>query len=186
MKPLTKRERSLVAVGLLVLALGLVWLLVIGPLVGGFFDRAEQRRELRATYARNTRLVASIPVLRAEAEAQAATASRFATTAPSQALAVEALKERLQRLSTDQGFILKTVDDLQSDTPRGSIKLRADLTLTLSQLCETLRRLQSEDAYVVIDSLSISADRSFAAGRLEPLDVRIEVSGLWRAGRIRS
>jgi hypothetical protein len=183
---LTGRERRLVALGLLVLAIGLFWLVVVGPLVGGFVDRAAERRDLRAAYQRNVRLVASLPALRADAERQARTAARFAIAAPSESLAVEALKERLQRLAADQGFVVKTIDDLQADAPPSSIRIRTDLTLTMTQLCETVRRLQTEDAYVAVDYLSVSADRSFAAGRLEPLDVRLELSAAWRPTRAAS
>jgi hypothetical protein len=186
MRVLTARERRLAAVGLLLLALGLAWLLIVGPLVGGFVDRAAQRRDLRATLQRNSRLIASLPALRGAAEAQARTASRFSMSAPSEALAIEALKDRVQRLATDKGFAVKAIEDLQTDAPAGSVELRTDLTLTLTQLCDLLRRFQSEDTYVVIDFISIAADRSFAAGRLEPLDVRLEFSARWRPVRTRS
>jgi hypothetical protein len=164
----------------LVLAVGLLWLVVIGPLVGGAFKRAAERRDLRAAYQTNQRLIASAPALRASLEIQRKNATRFAVTAPSEALAVEALKERLQRLSSAEGFTVTSIEDLQPDAPVGGIKLRADLTLTLTQLVETLRRLESEDAYVVVEYLSISADRSLVTNRLAPIDARLELSAAWR------
>lgn len=183
MRPLTARERRLVALGLLVLAIGLFWLAVIGPLVGGFFDRAQERRDLWTAQRRNERLIGSMPALRAAAEAQAKLASRFAVSAPSEAAASEAFKDRLRRLATDEGFTVKAIEDLPADGPPGAVKVRADLTLTLNQLYETVRRLQSEDAYVVVDYLSVTADRSLAAGRLAPLDVRLELDSAWRPTR---
>jgi len=186
MRPLTARERRLVALGLLVVTIGLVWLAVVGPLVGGFVHRAQERRDLAAVYQRNQRLIASLPALRASAEAQRRNAPRFGVAAPSDTLAVEALKERLQRLSTDEGFAVTAIEDLQADAPAGSVKLRADLTLTLNQFYETIRRLESEDVYVIVDYLSISADRSLAAGKLAPMDVRLELSAAWRPARGRT
>ena len=180
MRPLTPRERRLIALGLLVLALGLVWLVVIGPLIGGAFQRAAERRDLRAAYQTNQRLIASVPALRAAIDSQRKNAARFALTAPSESLAVEALKERLQRLSSAEGFTVTSIEDLQPDAPAGGVKLRTDLTLTLAQLVDTLRRLESEDAYVVIEYLSVSADRSATIGRLAPLDVRLELTSAWR------
>ena len=180
MRTLNPRERRIVAVGILVLAIGLVWLILIGPLVGGFMDREAQRRELRASYLRNEKLIAALPALRVSAEAQRRTDPRFAVAAHSESEALESLKERLQHLSTDEGFAVNATEDLEADAPPGTIMLRADLTLTLTQLYETLRRLESEDAYVVIDNISISADRSFAANRLAPLDVRLELAANWR------
>ena len=183
MRPLTARERRLVALGLLVLAIGLFWLVVVGPLVGGFFDRAQERRDLWAAHRRNERLITSLPALRATAEAQARLAPRFAMAAPSEAAASEAFKDRLRHLATDEGFTIKAIEDVPAEGPAGAVKVRADLTLTLNQLYETVRRLQSEDAYVVVDYLSVTADRSFAAGRLAPLDVRLELTSAWRPTR---
>jgi hypothetical protein len=173
----------LVALGLLVLAVGLIWLVVVGPLVGGFFDRAQERRDLWAVHRRNERLITSLPALRATAEAQARLAPRFAIAAPGEAAASEAFKDRLRRLATDEGFTIKAIEDVPADGPAGAVKVRADLTLTLNQMYETVRRLQSEDAYVVVDYLSVTADRSFATGRLAPLDVRLELTGAWRPTR---
>ena len=180
MRPLTARERRLLALGLLVLAIGLLWLAVIGPLVGGFIDRSRERRDLWATHQRNERLIGSMPALRAMAEAQGRLAPRFAMAATSEAAASEAFKDRLRRLSTDEGFTIKAIEDLPAAGPAGAVKVRADLTLTLTQLYETVRRLQSEDAYVVVDYLSVSADRAVATGRLAPLDVRLELTSDWR------
>jgi hypothetical protein len=182
-RPLTARERRLLALGLLVLAIGLFWLVVIGPLVGGFFDRTRERRDLWVVHQRNERLIGSMPALRATAEAQRRLAPRFAMAAPSEAAASEAFKDRLRRLATDEGFTIKAIEDLPADGPAGAVKVRTDLTLTLNQLYETVRRLQSEDAYVVVDYLSVTADRSLAAGRLAPLDVRLELSSAWRPTR---
>lgn len=180
MRPLSPRERRLLALGLLIFAVGLFWLAVINPLVGGFVDRDRQRADLRLAYQRNERLIASLPALRAAAEAQRATAARFAISAPSEALAAEALKERLQRLASDEGFTLGSVEDLQADAPAGQVKMRADLTATLTQFHETMRRLENEDAYVVVDYLSVSADRSLAANHLAPLDIRLELTADWQ------
>jgi general secretion pathway protein M len=185
-RPLTARERRLLALGLLVLAIGLAWLVVIGPIVGGFVDRAQQRRELWAAHQRNDRLIGSLPALRALAEAQSRLAPRFETAAPSEAAASEAFKDRLRRIATDEGFTIRGIEDLPTDAPAGVVKVRADLTLTLNQLYESVRRLQSEDAYVVVDYLSVTADRSLAAGRLAPLDVRLELSTAWRPTRGRT
>jgi general secretion pathway protein M len=186
MKPMTPRERRLVAVGLLVLAVAGVYLLILGPVVGGVFERAQQKRDLRETYVRNSRLIGALPALRAAAEAQRASSPRFAQPAQNEIIAAEALKERLQRIAVDEGFTVRAIDDLQADAPQGAVKLRADLTLTLTQFYETIRRLQNEDTYVVVDYTAISADRSYGANRLEPLDVRLELEAAWRPTGARS
>lgn len=185
MRPLATRERRLVAIGLLVAALALVYLIVISPLVGGFLDRAAERQALIANYQRDQRVMASIPMWRRTAETQRVTAQRFSLTAPSEQLAVEALKERLARLATEEGFQITAMQDLEADAPTGQARVRADLQLSLTQLNESLKRLETEGPYVV-EYLSVSADRALATGRSSRLVVRLEVSAPWRATRSRT
>jgi hypothetical protein len=185
LRPLTARERRLVAIALLLAAIALAWFLIVGPYVGGFFDRAAQRRDLMAGYQRNQRIMASIPVWRRLAETQRNTAQRFAIPAQSEQLAVEALKERLARLAAEEGFQITAMQDLDADTPTGEAKVRADVQLSLTQLHESLRRLETEGPYVV-EYLSVSADRALATGRSSRLAVRLEISTPWRSTRPRT
>ena len=185
MRPLSARERRLVAVALLLAAFALAWFVVVGPFVGGFFDRAAQRRELEAEYQRDLRIMASIPVWRQAAERQRASAPRFAISAQSGQLAVEALKEHLSALATEEGFQITAMQDLDADTPSGEAKVRADLQPNLTQLQESLRRLETEGPYVV-EYLSVSADRALATGHSARLAVRLEISAAWRPPRSRT
>jgi len=185
MRPLSARERRLVAIALLLAAIAAVWFLVVSPFVGGFFDRAAERRELIASHQRNQRIMASIPMWRQAAETQRRHAERFAIAAQSEQLAVEALKEHLATLATDEGFQITAMQDLDADTPTEEAKVRADLQITLTQLQESLRRLETEGPYVV-EYLSVSADRALATGRSSRLLVRLEVGAPWRAVRSRT
>jgi hypothetical protein len=186
MRPLQPRERRFLAVGLLAATLGLVWLAIVSPLVGGFFARAAERRELVAAFQRNQRVMAQVRIWRALADQQRSNSSRFAIAAPSQQLAVEALKDRLVKLAADEGFTVITLSDLAADAPAGKIRLRADLQLTLTQLHESLRRLETEGPYVVVEYLAVSADRALATGRSSLLAVRIEVTAAYRPARARA
>ncbi len=183
MRPLSARERRLVAIALLLAVVAVVWFLIVGPFVGGFFDRAAERRELIASHQRNERTLASIPIWRKAAEAQRRHAERFAIPAQSEQLAVEALKERLAALATNEGFQITAIQDLDADTA-AEAKVRADLQITLTQLHESLRRLETEGPYVV-EYLSVSADRALATGRSSRLLVRLEVGAPWRPVRSR-
>src|SRR5579862_9311314 len=176
MKPLTPRERRLVAIGLLVAVFAALWLGVLNPLIGGFVDRASERQSLLALYNRNARALAGIPVWREQAEDQRATAAKFALTAPTEALAAEALKSRLGKLADDVGGAVQAVQEVQEDVPAGWIRVRADLQLTDGQLYKCLARLESEEPYVVVEHLSIAADHALETGHMGPMAVRIEVS----------
>lgn len=186
MRPLQPRERRILAVGLLAAALGLTWLVIVSPVVGGFFARAEERRELTDAFQRNQRVMAQVRVWRALANQQRDNQARFAIAAPSQQLAVEALKDRLAKLAAAEGFTVTALADLAADAPAGKIRLRADLQLTLSQLYESLRRLETEGSYVVVEYLAVSADRALATGRSSPLAVRLEITAAYRPVRARA
>ena len=176
MNRLDARERKLVAVGLLVLVLALAWFAIVAPLADGFVQRAAERRDLLARYQRNQRLLDAMPIWRAQAEAQKHTAASYAVFAPSQAQGQELLNQRLTTAMTFEGAPAPTVQDLQTDVPSGSIGARADGQLTLPQLVAGLRRLESEEPYVVIERLSISAEQALHTGKAGPLGVRLEVS----------
>lgn len=176
MRPLQPRERRLVAIGLLTAAVAAVWLGVVSPIVGGFVGRAQERQTLLAAWTRNQRVLAGIPVWRRQAEDQRRTAAAYAIVAPSPALAAEDLKSRVAKAAADQGGVVRSVEVLQGDAPTGSVRIRADLLLTMTQLYAGLRRLETEDNYVVIEYLSVAADRAAQTGRLAPMDVRIELS----------
>jgi hypothetical protein len=90
------------------------------------------------------------------------------------------LRERLRKLAADEGFDIPAIEDLQPDAASGTVKVRADVELNMTQLCDSLRQLQNEGTYVVVDYLSVSADRALAAGRLQPMAVRLELTAAWR------
>lgn len=176
MRPLAQRERRLIALGIL---LGLVAVVVLGailPLVGGMAARAIERGELRETYVHNQRVLAGIPAWRAQSVRQKATAAKYAIVAPTEALAAELLKQRISRMTNDEGGNVQTISDVQGDVPEGWVKVRADLQLTIGQLYKSLARLESEAPYVVVGYVSVAADRASKTGHAAPMDVRLEIS----------
>ncbi|MBV9990745.1 MAG: hypothetical protein JOZ72_05575 [Alphaproteobacteria bacterium] len=175
MRPLEPRERRIVALAILVAALVVVYYGLVDPIIGGFIGRAEERSDLVATYERNQRVLAGISTWRAEADQQTATQSQYAITAPTKVLAAENLKQRLTRLATQVGGTAQGVTDLPSDTDN-SVRVRADLQLTMTQLYKSLTRLENEAPYVVVGYVSVVADRAVQTGHLATMDVRIEVS----------
>jgi general secretion pathway protein M len=179
-RPLSAREQKLLALALLVGAIALVWLAIVQPVADGFSARAAEREQLTQTWRRNDRLIAAMPAWRAASEQQSRTADRFSINAPSGGLAAEALKTRIQQLAADEGFNVTGVEELSDQAKPGEVRVRADGELTLAQLCDSLRRLETEGAFVIVDFISISADRAVASGREAPLDVRLELSAAYR------
>jgi Type II secretion system (T2SS), protein M subtype b len=180
MRPLNARERKFVAVVILIAAIAGVWLIIVDPVVGGFLDRADERAELADRYARNERLISAVALWRAQAHAQDESAGQYAILAPTEALAVETLKTRIKQFATGGGRVaaVQAIDDRARP---GWVRVRADLELTLQQLYAGLKRLEGGVPYVVVDHLTVGADRAFQTGQASPLAVRIEVSAPFRA-----
>ncbi|MCI3178646.1 hypothetical protein C5708_00090 [Caulobacter sp. CCUG 60055] len=179
MRPLAPRERKLVAVGLLIGAVAAAWLGVAAPLIGGFKARAERREQLLTRYRNGQRLLAAIPVLRTEAQAARQSSAVYRITAPSEGLAADALKRRLAASLTEAGGAVSAVQQVQTDIPAGWISVRADAQINLTQLDASIRRLENESPYVVVEYVSLGADRALQSGRSAPLDVRLQVSALF-------
>lgn len=177
------RERRLLALAILIGLIGLVWLLVAAPILGGFAARQDERQSLLLAYARNERAVASISTFRAQVDVQRRTVGRFAIVAPSPLLATDLLRERITRTVSQSGGRLTAAQDLQGTAPAGWVRVRADMKLTLEQFAQVASRLQNEEPYLIIDYTSISANEALQTRRLSPMDIRLEISARHQPAR---
>ncbi len=178
---LTLRERRLIAVALL---LGVLLLIIYGlvlPVVNGFAERADERLALQQRHALDERAVQQMPSVRRAAVAQRRDMNRFRLSGATATLAADGLKERVGAAVVASGGEIRAIEDVAA-TP-GSIRLRADARLTTSQLASLLTSLQNTAPLLVIESLTVAADQALQTGRAGPMDVRLEVSGLYPAAR---
>lgn len=174
MRSFSPRERRLVAIGLLILLGALAWLLAMAPLLDGFSARAEERATLRNAYARNIRLINSIPAMRRRAERQRGTTAQFVIGGANVTLARAALREQLQRDFAAAGGQVTALQD--APAAPGEVRAWINGRMTLPQLQQMLVRVNDTPPYLVTETLRISADRSLETGRLDLLDVRLETS----------
>lgn len=179
MRALAPRERRIVALGLLAGVLALVWLALISPVLDGFDARARRREELLAQYQANQRLLAAMPGLTRTATEQRRTAALYQITAPSAGVAAEALKQRLASTLAAAGGTVGAVQQVQAGAPAGWVSVRADAQISLTQLVASIRQLENEAPYVVVQYISVGADRAASSGHAAPLDVRLQVSALF-------
>ncbi|MFZ0267900.1 type II secretion system protein GspM [Caulobacter sp.] len=179
MRTLAPRERKLIAVGLLVLVVGLAWLLIAAPVLAGFQARRDEREALVGAWRRDQHLLQAIPLLRAEALDQRRTGRDFKISAPSASQAAEALKQRLNATLTASGGQVSGLQEVRADIPAGWVSARADARITLTQLDDSLRRLQNDKPYLVVEYTLVGADRP--QSQYGSLDVRLQVSALVRA-----
>lgn len=174
MRTLSARERRLIAAGLLLAALVLVWLVFAAPVIDGFARRAEQREQLRAAYQRNSRLINAIPQIRRRAETMGTLKSRFVVDAGQAAVARDRLRERLRRELVAAGGEVTAVQDVPASA--GTVRAWVQGRITYDRLVRLLASLSDAPPYLVIESLRISADRALESGHLDILDIRVEAS----------
>lgn len=179
MTRLSLRERRLVAVALLMALLALLLYGVLLPVVDGFAARAEARAALVDAYVRDERAIVQIASARRAAEAQRRDAARFRLAGGNATVAADRLKERVAAAVTATGGDLRSVEDIAASA--GTIRVRSDARLTTAQLATLLAALQRGEPLLVFEALVVTADQSLQTGRSAPLDVRLEVSGLYPA-----
>src|SRR3546814_10077954 len=113
---------------------------------------------LIAIHQRNEMLVARAPTWRRQLQQQKRDGAGFAITAPNSTLATDILKERIARAINRHGGVTRAIQE--GPAPSGQVRVRADLELELSQLNAVLEQLQNDQPLVVVESLSIAADRA--------------------------
>ncbi len=174
MNALTLRERRLVAVAVLIAIIAFVMLAIINPLVSGFSTRATQREALTNQYGQNERLIARTVDLRRAAETQNQLLPLFSLSAPNAEAGGELLKARLEAALEKSGGELRSSETTEAKP--GWAGARISVLVTNAQLTSWLGLLVTQQPYLSLDSISIAADRALNSGRLDGMDVKIEVS----------
>jgi hypothetical protein len=163
----------MIALGLLVLVAGLVGLGVIWPVAQGFSDRAAQRAQLAEDLAYGRELVAARGQWRALLTRQRTGAADFAVGAPNASAAAQLSMDRISSAIQRPGGVLSSLRE-QPAGP-GEARLRVEARLTLTQLVASLRLLEGQKPFVIIEGLSVATDPAASAGQLSPMEVRIDL-----------
>jgi hypothetical protein len=174
MTGLSAREQRLIALLILLLLVAGIWQLLLAPVISGFTARSAERAQLAATIERNERLIASVPQLRRRIERQRPDRERFALAAPSRDAAADLLRQRLQRSFEATGASPSALGD--SDAADRWVGASVEGPVTLDQLVRLLTDLQNQPPYLVVTGLTVVADRAFQSGKLDVMDVKIDVA----------
>jgi general secretion pathway protein M len=174
MRALSRRERRLIAMLLLVALVALVQLAIIGPIIGGFSARAERREALRLTYQHNAGTIAGIPRLRRLAERQQGLVDAFTLAAPSSEAGGELLKERLQAAVEKAGGEFRGSEGIVA--PRVWAGARVNARLSQPQLVALIAALENARPYLVVSALLVTADEALLVRGPSQLDVQIEAT----------
>ncbi len=174
MTSLSSRERRLVAIALLLAVVAIAILGIINPVLSGFSSRAVQRQKLIDQYSQNERLTGRTTSLRKMAEVQKQLLPLFLLAAPNAEDGSELLKARLEAALEKSGGELRASESLEVKPGWAGAGISA--LVTNDQLTRWLNLLTSEQPYLLLESINITADRALNSGRLDGMDVKIEAS----------
>jgi general secretion pathway protein M len=174
MRVLAPRESRMLAILIVAVMVALVWFAIIAPIVGGFLDRAERRRALLATYARDERTLAQVASIGRAAQAQRTRAGLFRFTAADAPAAAAILAERLANEVARTGGEIRGVEDLAA--PPGAVHARLQAGMTFAQAVALISHLQNASPLLLVDETDLGAHDAADDPRPGLLDIRIEVS----------
>lgn len=174
MRPLSPRERKLVAVLILVLVISAALMLVIGPVVSGFAERAARREALIQSFQANEKRIGSLSALQAEAERQVGEMPLLFMAAPDPEEAGESLRERIEAAALEAGGDVRASEALPAD--QGWARAALDVRMSHRQLAGLLTRLNSLKPALAVDGLTVIAEDALTNPGSDLLDVRLEAT----------
>ncbi len=179
----TGRDGKLLAIGILVVALGLVWLALVGPLIGWYADR-DQALQQRIQYAaRMAAIAAQYPAARAAARAaqEQAAPSEMILSGDSDPIAGAALESLIDGLTHDSGATLISTESLPAVQDGGFRRIGLHVTARASwaRLIQLLAAIERAEPRMSIGNLQIQAGP--LGGPEQLLDMSLSVTA-FRAG----
>lgn len=155
----TGRRGRLLALILVLAALGAVHLLVVAPVLGLYAGREAGLEDRRMLLPRLQAAEEELPALRAQvAELRAAASTRRVTLdGASDAVASANLQSRIEGLAASAGAAIGSTESLPAETRSGyrRIGLRFVLNGTYETLVKLLAKLEAATPPLVIDNLQI-------------------------------
>lgn len=183
---LTPAQSRLLALGLLLLTLGLVYLILVHPLWSAYHTNQEQIADYREDIARFERIAAKQPAL--EQQVQELTRQRklvrYTLGAQSPTLAAAALQDRVKSIVEENGGRLTSTRILPvSDVgPFFQVAANVQMRVSTKALQDVLYGLEGGAPYLLVENLTILSRGSRVYRRTgstsAELDVRFDLSGL--------
>jgi len=168
------RERRLLALGILVLVVAVIWVGGISPILNGFASRKEARDIAIETLRHNARAIAGYKAVRLQLEEVRRTVPNWALEATSLPAATELARKRVtQAVAASGGFL----DALRDQPGRDDlITMQVDTRIDLLGLENLLGHLENDRPTGVVNNISVSAADATTALPASSLQVRLEVS----------
>jgi hypothetical protein len=155
----TGRRGQLLALSLLLVTLGGVYLAVVSPLLGLYAERAAVLENRRMLVPRLRAAADELPTLRSRVEQLRAAAGtrKITLEGASDAIAAATLQSRIEELATSAGATIGSTESLPAEARSGyrRIGLRYVLSGSYETLVKFLAKLESATPPLVIDNLHI-------------------------------
>lgn len=182
--PATRRR---LALGLLAIALGALWLLVATPIIDAFASQAREREQVQALLLQYRSVATQRPLLerRAEELAQAGSANVAYLGAVSDGVAGATVQRLLKQALDRAGAELQStlVLPVRPDDSFRRIGIRVQMTGTIEVLRKALHLIETGQPALFIDGLEIRTRQNPRSANGKPvedrtLEVRLDVHGL--------
>ena len=183
--PTGRRGRALAA-ALLVLVLLILWQGIVAPLVGFYYDRADELAIRQARAASMARLADQVPALkqRAEIATRSGPAPTLVLEGSSDAVAAATLQNRIQDMAGTAGTALVSVENLPVETVGGTyhrIGLKISLNAHWPALIALLKSVEQATPPMLIDDVQIHGSPLPSLNKTRGLDANFTIYAL-RAG----
>jgi general secretion pathway protein M len=168
----TGRRGQILAAGLLLLAIIVVWLGVVGPILDFYATRADEVAGLQARATREAALIASLPELKQAAQIAAQTPQRAVLAGNSDAIAGAALQEQVQSMATASSAQLTSIETLPAEQVGAyrRIGVRVELSAQLAVVVALLRAIEEAQPSMLIDDIRLTATPVGPQNTQLPLD----------------
>jgi Type II secretion system (T2SS), protein M subtype b len=168
---LSARERRLLAIGALVLALAVAWMAAVRPLIAGFAERAAEREHVSQEIAIAHTLLAQRPIWQARFRRLAEDSADFG---PGDAdAATTRATDQVLSAAAAQGVPVSAIRPQGGSD--GLARMSVDMRADLPQAVTILKALERAKPYLIVESVSLAADPEAAAGRAGAMNVMVDI-----------
>jgi general secretion pathway protein M len=173
----TGRRGQILAVGLLVLAVVIAWLVLAVPVLGWYAQRSSRLDGLRQRAAREAALIETLPTLRKEVESAGKTPTHSVLAGRTDAIAGAALQEQVQTMASAANAQLTSAETLPAEQVGAyrRIGVRVELNAQLPVIVALLKSLEEAEPSMMVDDIRLTGTPVSSLTNQLPLDAAFTV-----------
>ncbi|HTZ70830.1 MAG TPA: type II secretion system protein GspM [Acetobacteraceae bacterium] len=175
----TGRNGRLLAVGLLIMALLVVWIGVVAPVVDWYSARAAQLSALNQRAAREAALIATLSTLKKDAAAATSQPTRAVLAGSTDAIAGASLQEQVQSMATNADAQLTSIETLPAEQVADyrRIGVRVEMNAQLPVVVALLKAVEEAQPSMLVDDIHLASTPVGPMATQLPLDASFTVYG---------